>query len=232
MNCLEFRRVTLSDPGHLDQDTTQHLDECSQCAEYYSGLLDFESNLSDAINIDPPADLAARVMMNANLKQANRFVMPKTWVRFAAAASVAFAVFLIIPFGTDTGSVDAMVLEHIEHEPYAFKNVKQLDTAMVNKVLNDIGFELDGEALPVTYAMGCILRGTKGAHLVLAGESGPVTVMVMPGEHIAQPQTIAHAKYSGIIVPTSTGSIAIVGDANADVSGIETIVRNAIARKA
>jgi hypothetical protein len=65
-------------------------------------------------------------------------------------------------------------------------------------------------AVEVRYAGVCDIRRRPGAHLVLAGERGPVTVLLMPDERVSQ-RTAARRRPEGVILPVDGGSLAIVG---------------------
>lgn len=59
-----------------------------------------------------------------------------------------------------------------------------------------------------------------GAHLITNGESGPVTVLVMPGEHIDKNINITSSRFSGAIYSTAYGSLAVVGEKGEKISPI------------
>ena len=232
MNCLEFRRITMSEPLTEDPAVLEHKAACASCHEYHKGLMAFESELVSTLSVTPPSDLSARIMMNATMDEKPKRRLPKQLLQFATAASVAFAVFLVAPLFTNDLTVDAMVLEHIDHEPYALEHTLPAKRAMVAQVLGDIGYSIDDSVGNITYAMGCIVRGVKSAHLVITGEYGPVTVMIMPNEQVDQPMSVQRVELKGIIVPTREGSIAIFGHQSENISQIESRVRSALTVKA
>ena len=49
-------------------------------------------------------------------------------------------------------------------------------------------------------------------HLVIQGEHGPITILLMPEEYVAEASSIDGESIKGIILPIGKGSIAIIGD--------------------
>jgi hypothetical protein len=48
--------------------------------------------------------------------------------------------------------------------------------------------------------------------MVVPGKRGPITVLIMPGEYLMQPRQVRSSRFSGVIVPTVYGSMAVVGE--------------------
>ncbi|MFW2439606.1 MAG: DUF3379 family protein [Arenicellales bacterium] len=64
----------------------------------------------------------------------------------------------------------------------------------------------------LNYANNCQIRKNTGAHLIVNGENGPVTVLVMPGEHIDEDINITPRRFDVAIYSTVYGSLAVVGE--------------------
>jgi len=56
-------------------------------------------------------------------------------------------------------------------------------------------------------------------HMVLQGENGSVTVLLMPGEQIDTRNPVDNGRFSGVIAPTRYCSMAIVGEDGEDLRG-------------
>ncbi len=63
----------------------------------------------------------------------------------------------------------------------------------------------------ITYAVSCIINGNDVPHLVVQGEHGPITILLMPHEKVAEASSIDGVSVHGIILPVGDGSIAIIG---------------------
>ncbi len=79
----------------------------------------------------------------------------------------------------------------------------------------------------VSYARSCIFRGRLVPHLVIQGEKGPVTVMILPDLEVAGPTSFSEQGFFGTILPAAKGSIAIIAGEESDLEEMsEPIVRS------
>ena len=137
-------------------------------------------------------------------------------VWFAMAATVLLAAVVgIRMMGTDVsyGTLEEQVLAHVDHEASALLQSKtpvserQLSRAVpksISTISHDAGL--------ITYAQSCRINGRAVPHLVLQGAHGPITILLMPEEPLAEATTIDGVSIKGIILPVGNGSIAIIGD--------------------
>lgn len=74
----------------------------------------------------------------------------------------------------------------------------------------------------MNYASGYTIRNKdKGAHIVLQGETGSVTVLFMPNEAVATRTLVQDERFNGVIVPADQGSYAIIGERDEPLDVIE-----------
>ncbi len=66
-------------------------------------------------------------------------------------------------------------------------------------------------------------------HLVIQGERGPVTVLLMPEEPVDAPVSLEDETSHGVILPVGGGSIAIVAPRGEALERIEESVLNSVA---
>ena len=78
-------------------------------------------------------------------------------------------------------------------------------------LLSQFGAELDRAVGRVSYASVCRIGRQTGVHVVVPGQQGPVTILIMPGEYVMRRSQVRSSRFSGVIVPTKKGSMAIVG---------------------
>ena len=68
MNCLEFRRTALSEPGNRTQDYLSHRGECDDCARYADSVGVLDKKIADALRVPVPEDLANRIKLRQVLQ--------------------------------------------------------------------------------------------------------------------------------------------------------------------
>ena len=137
-------------------------------------------------------------------------------VWFAVAASVVLASSIALrmsgPFQTYETLAEE-VLAHMDHEPQALRvtNVAVSDAKLQRVVPTDVAVFPPGEAL-ITYASPCKINGKMAPHLVIQGQHGPITIILMPEESVAGITPLDGDNVHGMIVPVGDGSIAIIGN--------------------
>ena len=68
----------------------------------------------------------------------------------------------------------------------------------------------------ITYAQSCEINGNKVPHLVIQGERGPVTIILLPDEKVDEVTPLEGERFNGVLVPVGDGSIAIIGEDDPD----------------
>ena len=156
--------------------------------------------------------------------------MKPVW--FAIAATVVLATSISVRMSgyfQDYESLAEEVLAHIDHEPGALRvtNVAVGDDRLVRAVPASIGTYDRGEFL-ITYAQPCIINGNTVPHLVIQGQHGPVTILLMPEESVLESTPINGENIKGVIRPVGRGSIAIVGSRDEPLELIKKSVVNSV----
>ena len=88
--------------------------------------------------------------------------------------------------------------------------------------------QLDHSAGLITYAQSCKVNGRDVPHLVIQGERGPVTLLLMPHEMVDGPQSVTGESVNGVILPVGDGSIAIFGGRDEPLERIEKKVLDSV----
>lgn len=224
MNCFEFRRVCIAEPRSASAEYRRHRADCAACAAFAERQEGFERALTKAVEIEVPAGLEARLILRQTT-QRSAFARPRV-LAYAASLLVALGAALALVWEPRSPDIDQLVMEHILDEPEHLMSQDEVPPARAAKVLASIGVTLRGDLGVIRFADRC--PGRPGAHLVLAGRSGPVTVMIMPTEPVPARQTLAHGGFAGVVVPAGTGSLAIVGFPGEPLDEYEQRVRAAI----
>ena len=214
MNCEDYIQAIGEDPKY--DGGAGHVSECSECRTYRDEMRALDVSIGRALALEVP-DLILPDLPDlenvVSLSDRRRLSMP-TW--FAMAATILLAVFFSVRFAGDDSvdheSLAAEVLAHVTHEPSA---LRVTDVAVSDDHLHEIVpaniAELDESAGLITYAASCPINGRNVPHLVIQGQQGPITIILMPDEKISSAIALNDENQHGVILPVGDGSIAIVG---------------------
>lgn len=223
MNCREFRRWLMIDPNRQEEQFLDHLNQCQECSLEAEKAWDFEKMLLVAFDAEPPNGLVQAPAPP-----------PVGFRRWALAASLSLALGLSAWLGLQSGlqtELSVAVLEHIENEPESLHADRNLSEGAVKVMLSGLGVRLTTDLGPVRYMGHCHIHEHYGLHLVVPGKRGPVTVLLMPGEHVPERRVLDSVSFSGAIVPTDYGSMAVVGERREPVEIVIEVLRNSVVWK-
>lgn len=227
MNCLEFRRALLADPKARSADLAQHRLACATCARFAEQTQVMEQVLTDTLHVDVPDGLASRILLRQRI-EARRQVFWRRGV-WAFAATMMLSVGLAVYFPRSAPlSLEESVLVHVEDEQRHMLAHDNVSMEAVNQGMQKYGARLVQAVGTVNFAMSCPMRKKRGFHMVLQGDHGPVTVLMMPGDFIAQRKTVADQRFRGVVMPTQNGSMAIVAENAQDLASMEQRLHSAI----
>ncbi len=196
-------------------------------------MLELDGAISRALAIDVP-ELAVPDL--PDIDTSNVVALPRRrWsapAMLAMAATVVLAAFIglrMLDTGTQHDSLADQLLAHLEHEPYALRvtDVAVSDARLASVVPANLA-EMDHSAGLITYARTCEINGRDVPHLVIQGERGPVTLLLMPHEKVAAPESFTGENIKGVILPVGDGSIALFGDREEALDRISEEVLNSV----
>jgi len=214
MNCEDYRQTIAEDPNF--DGGAGHVSECSECRTYRAEMRALDVNIGRALSLEVPDLVLPDLPYFENvvsLPDRRRLSTP-TW--FAMAATILLAVFFGVRFAGDDGvvygSLADEILAHVSNEPSALQvtdvavsddHLHQVIPANVAAMDANVGF--------ITFAASCPINGHDVPHLVMQGQHGPITVILMPDEKISSAIALDDEHRHGVILPVGDGSIAIVG---------------------
>ncbi len=213
MNCDEYKEAISGDPSF--DGGAGHLSECSSCQAYRQEMIALDDKILRALSLNVPElnmpELPEIETGNVVLLSSRRRFSPPTW--FAMAATVVVAALIGIRFvGVDNQTLAEEVLAHLDGEPNALvvTDVAVSDERFRSVVPAKIA-SMDRSVGLITYARSCEINGRDVPHLVIQGEHGPVTILLMPEEKIPSALPLEGDTVHGVILPVGSGSIAIIG---------------------
>lgn len=224
MNCDEYKLAQAADPAFAGG--AEHLATCADCQRYCDELQVLNEKIALALQITVPE---LKIPQLPDVQAENVTVLTKQHpvarpVWFALAASVMLAVFIGVSLSGDGDpqpSVADQLLAHIDHEPYSLRGVKPVSAERLARVVPASIATMDNEAGLITYAQSCEINGNTVPHLVIQGENGPITILLMPKEAISETTAVEGESVHGFIYPVGKGSIAIIGEKDEQIDKVK-----------
>lgn len=232
MNCDEYRQTIAADPR--TEDGADHASGCAACREYRDGMRALDAAIAKALHIAvPPLEMPELPEIGAgevvDLRPRKTSAKPAWFALAAGVLLAAVAGIRMIGPGVEQ-SLAEQVLAHVDHEPAALvvSSVPVSDAHLAAVVPAALG-QMNHDAGLITYARTCPVNGNPVPHLVIQGERGPVTILLMPEEPVGAPVSLEDETSHGVILPVGGGSIAIVAPRGEALAPIEESVLRSVA---
>lgn len=221
MNCEQYKEAIAADPSESFDGGALHSAECSSCNAYKAEMQALDARIAAALAIDvpeltmpelPPVTAGEKVVELASRRR--RIFTAPAWI--AVAASVVLATVIGVRFvnvGIDHGTLAEQVVAHLDYEPKALRVTDEaVSDEKLYSVVRPAIATIDRNFGLITYAKSCEINGREVPHLVVQGEKGPVTILLMPHEMVDMPIALDGQSIEGVILPVGDGSIAIIGE--------------------
>jgi hypothetical protein len=221
MNCLEFRRASLSDPRRLDAAAMEHAEQCPACRDFHARGLEAESRLAAVLRVKVPEGLHARVLDRTAAAR-----RPVRWLALAASLLVAVAIaFFAAAPGNDPvalAGIDFVMYE----EAQAIADAKPTDFRVLAKVAQAMGVSLSEQLGEIRYVGTCPFAGTTAHHVLVKTPLGKVTLLLVPDRPLGSRVVATAHGMQAAIVPVKAGSVAIIGGSGRSVVRTETLLKS------
>ncbi|MBQ4846150.1 DUF3379 family protein [Pseudoalteromonas sp. MMG005] len=234
MDELEFRRRLFADPN--DTEVIEHAIDNPEQQSLVDELQDFDAQLKSALQVEVPAGLADRILVQQQEDQASN-VIPLAWYRkydkpFATAASMVLAVGIYFMSATSAPlQAGEHALEHVYYEVNALERSQEVALQVVNEKLAMLGGQFDSLPGKVTYATFCNFKGQKSLHLVFQSEHGPMTVFIVPAQGNEYKQNDSHfndERFAGMIGNGQKADTILVADIGTPIEDYHNEVSGAL----
>ena len=237
MNCEDFKKAIAAEPQATFEGGAEHVAACESCTAFMAEMQALDARIAGALAIDVPElrlpdlpDIEEDNVVNMPFQRKGRKSMP-LWIGMAASFALA-AVIGIQLIGTDPAgeySLSEEILAHLDHEPGALRATNvAVSEDRLSRVVNPSVGTMDRDVGLVTYAQSCIINGKTVPHLVIQGEKGPVTLLLMPDEMVDGAITLDGEGVNGVILPVGNGSVAIIGERDEALGQIEQRVIDSV----
>lgn len=219
MNCEAYRQAIAADPSESFDGGRAHSAGCPPCSAYKEEMRSLDARIAAALRIDvpkltmPELPAVSAEVVDLESRRPKRLARP-AWIGLAAGVVLAVAIGVRI---TGTGDPDdtlaAQVVAHLDHEPDALQVTDEaVSDERLYSVVRPAIATMDRDFGLITYARSCEINGREVPHLVVQGEKGPVTILLMPHEMVDMPLPLGGQSIEGVILPVGDGSIAIIGE--------------------
>ena len=222
MNCENYREAIAADPSESFEGGAGHAAVCESCSAYRAEIQALDFTIARALAIDvpelkipdlPPIGEADGNVVNLPFRRVSKITTP-AWIGIAASFALA-AVIGVQFIGHGPGHdqlLAGQVLAHVDHEPWALKVTDlAVSEEQFARVVNPAVGTMNRDIGLVSYAQTCIINGRTIPHLVIQGENGPITLLLMPDEMVSSAVILSGESVNGVILPVGDGSIAIIG---------------------
>jgi hypothetical protein len=235
VKCDTYKEAIAADPSGSFDGGVEHVASCDACRRYRDEMRRFDDKIAAALAIPvPKLEIPELPPLSGNdnvvsLPFRRRLSTP-SWLGIAASFAIA-AVLIVrsLAPGPAYASLADEVLAHLDHEPYALEVTDQaVSERRLNRVVRAEVASLEPGIGLITYAKSCVINGKTIPHLVIQGERGPVTLLLLADEEVSSPVPLVGVGVNGVILPVGKGSIAIIGDRGEDIGAIEKRVVDSV----
>jgi len=233
LDCKRFQKIAGADLSALDEPLLVHAESCDDCAGFLTSARTFDALLGKAINVEVPVDLISKIESQPDESSSVRSGSAKRTPRYMAiAASLLLIVGVSIISNnlsqSDNPTLGQVVLSHINAEPEMLSLASYIPEDDLKKSLLNFGAKLQQPMANVSHVELCDIGDTKGIHVVMKGEKGPVTLLLLPTIKSKSSSSFAEGPWVGYTEPLGQGTIAIVGEIGEPLDKIDASVRDAI----
>lgn len=232
MNCEDYRQAIAAEPSYEGGEA--HLSACPDCLAYRDEMRSLDRRIRRSLELSVP-ELRMPELPDIDttdvvpLPARRRFTTPAS---LAVAATVVLAAFVglrMLGGNVAYPSLADEIVAHLDHEPYALRVTDRpvSDRRLAKVVPADVA-NMSHDAGLITYAQSCIINGKRVPHLVIQGQHGPVTILLLPDEMIDTAVQLEGESINGVLLPVGGGSIAIIGERGEQLETIQESLVNSV----
>jgi len=239
MNDQQFIERAHANPHDESPDFLDAIAQGSERQELVASLKKFDAALSSGLK----AVSAPETLKNTLLNISEETINPDTsqaaandsfWrrnARYAAGFIVALGVLAAV-IQNPSNAWEDMIFSHIYSEISFLDDntpitLSEVNGVMKNLVGTDFITSAEMDSLEINVTKDCwvdLENGIQGVHLVMKGNAGPVTVMVIPNTPVDREMTIADERFSGLVSPGPGGNLVVVGEKNEAIQQYSTML--------
>jgi len=229
MNCLDFKRLALSDPNSRDHSFIEHSSTCPDCLKYVGGVRKMDADLSDSVDVQMPSDLMARLQLNQEITEeveSETIAAPNPIRNYAMAASLALALFVAgfmasnqfganSSIGQDYEALLSGVVEHMNEQAITPVWDAQRANSNANTLLASYDPDMKLKFLSnLQFSRVCPMGRYRGLHASLETSDGQVTFAYIKGDSVGELLDAGYEGYVSRVKPVRGGNLIILSRTN------------------
>lgn len=230
MNCLDFKRLALSDPNSRESNFVEHSAKCPDCLKYVGGVRQMDADLLNSVEVEMPSDLMARLQLNQELTEEAETLATASSSqpvrRYAIAASFALALFVAgfmannqfgasNSIGEDYEALLSSVVEHMDEEPMTPVWSAEKANSNANVLLASYDPDMKLKHLnKLQFSKICSMGQYRGLHASLETSDGQVTFAYIKGDSVGDLLDAGYEGYVSRVKPVRGGNLIIMSRTN------------------
>lgn len=215
MDELNFRKAILADPQHLDDSVEQSLVNDEPKKGFLKDIRGLDKKIQQAARVAVPEELSKQLILRQSMLSYEH-KKARTRSIWALAASVAFlsAILIYGQFSAPANTIGDHALAHVYYEMDHTKGVDEnLVLANVNAKLATLGGQFSEDVGKVYFANFCDFKGVRTLHMIMQGESGNVSVFVVPhNSDLKFSDRFADDRFNGTALKGQNADMVIIGE--------------------
>ena len=234
MNFSEFKKMLGAEPRNQDPEFLKAMDSDPEFRAAAEQAFSFENKLEAALRLEAPADLMQRISNVPTEAVVTPIRTPRArpWLA-AAAALVAVVGMASVSFLETTEqweNVDDYIVDHWSDDGAQFlsqadgrpdPNAAVLFTRFGVNISQALAERID-------YIYPCHTPQSRGAHMVITTDYGPVTLIFMPQVETVDGHILTLDQQVAATLPLESGSAVIIGPNEDVIAPIYTMARAGI----
>jgi hypothetical protein len=220
MNDQEFINRLWANPHDNSADFIAARDASAERQALWLSAQDFETRLHRVLHAPTPSaalqnkllQIPAQALPNAAANEAS------FWHRaLPLAACMVLVLGLALRFQPQVNDeLTGQIMGHIYAEGRYLTSTTTISLDAVNARMKEIiEAELkaadDTRKLDIRFSRYCRIARSKAIHLIIKGENGPVTLMMIPRQVVKTETPIGDKQFSGFITPVRGGTVVVLG---------------------
>lgn len=234
MNFSDFKKRLGAEPRSRDEELEAARRSGPEFERAAAEAEAFEDRLEAALHVTAPEDVLSRIREIPDHPAATARRRGPRWVAWAMAASVLAAVGAASLYWKQSQhfeSIEQYVAAHYQEDGDAVLT-RAVGFAAESEV-REVMTRLDHRMAPalaenVRFIKICPTPDGRGAHMVVHTDTGPVTVIYMPGTAVRDGQQVALNGMTAELVALEHGSAAIIGSAGEALADARNALQGAI----